>query len=127
VGPDRQKRGGDHAFFGVGVCGRDPALNWGIFASAAIRRFAAPGRTFARFHSSINLVMQEREMDHWVLATLFANGSEPRDVYINLSFVTKMERVDDHTEIEFSSGTLVSVAELPHKLIGHKPDRPSRT
>jgi hypothetical protein len=62
-------------------------------------------------------------MEHWVLATLFATGSEPRDVYINTSFVTKMERVDNHTEIEFSSGTQISVTELPHKLIGHKPDR----
>jgi hypothetical protein len=52
------------------------------------------------------------------------SGSEPRDVYINVLFVTKMERVRDHTEVEFSSGTKISVMELPHRLIGHKPDRP---
>jgi hypothetical protein len=40
-------------------------------------------------------------------------------------FVAKMERVDDHTELELSSGTKISVMELPHRLIGHKPDRPS--
>jgi hypothetical protein len=67
--------------------------------------------------------LEDGEMEHWVLATLFATGSEPRDVYINTSFVTKMERVDNHTEVEFSSGTQISVRELPHKLIGHKPDR----
>ena len=64
-------------------------------------------------------------MERWVLATLFASGSVPRDVYINMLFVTKMERVDNHTEVEFSSGTQVRVTELPHNLIGHKPDRPS--
>ena len=53
-------------------------------------------------------------MERWVLATLFASGSEPRDVYINVLFVTKMERVGDHTEVEFSSGTKISVMELPH-------------
>ena len=63
-------------------------------------------------------------MERWVLATLFASGIEPRDVYINVLFVTKMERVGDHTEVEFSSCTKISVMELPHRLIGHKPDRP---
>ena len=57
-------------------------------------------------------------MERWVLATLFASGSEPRDVYINVLWV------GDHTEVEFSSGTKISVMELPHRLIGHKPDRP---
>ena len=65
---------------------------------------------------------EDGEMERWVLATLFA--TEPRDVYINVLFVTKMERVGDHTEVEFSSGTKISVMELPHRLIGHKPDRP---
>ena len=68
--------------------------------------------------------IEDGEMERWVLATLFASGSEPRDVYINVLFVTKMERVGDHTEVEFSSGTKISVMELPHRLIGHKPDRP---
>jgi hypothetical protein len=68
--------------------------------------------------------IEDGEMERWVLATLFASGSEPRDVYINVLFVTKMERVRDHTEVEFSSGTKISVMELPHRLIGHKPDRP---
>ena len=63
-------------------------------------------------------------MERWVLATLFASGSEPRDVYINMLFVTKMEWVDNHTEVEFSSGTQINVIEPPHKLIGHMPDRP---
>ena len=52
-------------------------------------------------------------MERWVLATLFASSGEPRDVYINMLFVTKMERVDNHTEVEFSSGTQVNVKELP--------------
>jgi hypothetical protein len=30
-------------------------------------------------------------MERWVLATLFASGSEPRDVYINVLFVTRRE------------------------------------
>ena len=68
--------------------------------------------------------LEDGEMERWVLATLFASGGEPRDVYINVLFVTKMERVGDHTEVEFSSGTKISVMELPHRLIGHKPDRP---
>jgi hypothetical protein len=50
--------------------------------------------------------LEDGEMERWVLATLFASGSEPRDVYINVLFLTKMERVGDHTEVEFSSGGL---------------------
>jgi hypothetical protein len=68
--------------------------------------------------------LKDGEMERWVLATAFASGIEPRDVYINVLFVTKMERVGDHTEVEFSGGTKISVMELPHRLIGHKPDRP---
>jgi hypothetical protein len=63
-------------------------------------------------------------MERWVLATLFASGSAPRDVYMNMLFVTKMERVNNHTEVEFSSGTQINVIEQPQKLIGHMPDRP---
>ena len=67
-------------------------------------------------------------MERWVLATLFASGSEPRDVYINVLFVTKMERVDDHTEVEFSSGTKISVMDCRTDLSGtsqivHRPCR----
>ena len=48
-------------------------------------------------------------MERWVLATLFASSGEPRDVDINMLFVTKMERGHNYTEVEFSSGTQVSV------------------
>jgi hypothetical protein len=35
--------------------------------------------------------LEDGEMERWVLATLFASGSEPRDVYINVLFVTRRE------------------------------------
>jgi hypothetical protein len=38
-------------------------------------------------------------MERWVLATLLASSGEPRDVYINMLFVTKMERVDNQPRL----------------------------
>jgi hypothetical protein len=100
-----------------------PSSTSGIFFSRYMSEFSA--RLRADFNIKIAARhLEDGEMERWVLATLFANSSEPREVYINVLFVTKMERVDDHTEVEFSSGTKISVMELPHRLIGHKPDRP---
>ena len=61
--------------------------------------------------------------DPWVIATAFNSGSPPREVYINLSLVTNMLRIDNHTEVIFSGGGSVSVNESPDNLIGAKSRR----
>ena len=54
--------------------------------------------------------MAEGEMERWVRATIHETK---RDVYINLSIATTMERMGDYTVVRFADGTNFEVVEEP--------------